>query len=99
MISICTEWKNGSNNLQVRNMPEIKSGNCFYFPVQYNHQLNVLNGDSEHKTNTFILNQWKWKDIANTSIIHDVNSLASITRIRNYIWVTGGLETCGKQKS
>ena len=80
-------------------MPNINSGNCFHYTVQYNNQLNVLNGDSEHKTNTFILNQWKWKDIANTSIIHDVNSLASITRIRNYIWVAGGLGTCGKQKS
>ena len=95
--SLLTEWKNDSNNLDVRNMPGIKSGYCFYHPVLYNNQLNVLNGDSDHKTNTFIPNQWEWKGIANTSIIDKVDSLACITRIRDYLWVTGGLGTCGKE--
>ena len=57
--------------------------------------MNVLNGDSEYKTSTFIPNLHKWKDISNTSIINKVDTLACFTRIRNYIWVTGGLGTCG----
>ena len=96
MSYLITEWKNNSNSLQVKNMPSINSGNCFYYPVQYNDQLIVINGDSKHKTNTFIPNKREWKAIANTSITNEVDSLASITRIRNYIWVAGGLGTCGK---
>ena len=90
------EWKSHSNNLQVTNMPSIRRGNCFHYPVQSNDRLNLLNGNSDHNTYTFIPNHWKWKDIANTSIINNADSLSSFTRIKNYIWATGGLGTCGK---
>ena len=96
---LLAEWKNHSNSLQVTNMPSIICGNCFHYPVQDNEQLNVLNGDSEHKTSTFIPNLHQWKDISNTSIIRKVDTLACFTRIRNYIWVTGGLGSCGEQIS
>ena len=97
MLHLLAEWKNNSNSLQVTNMPSIIRGKCFHYPVQDNEQLNVLNGDTEHKTSTFIPNLRQWKDISNTTIINKVDTLACFTRIRNYIWVTGGLGTCGNQ--
>ena len=97
MSHLLAEWKNHSNSLQVTNMPSIQRGNCFHYPVQDKEQLNILNGDSEHKTSAFIPNLHQWKDISNTSIINKVDTLACFARIRNYIWVTGGLGTCGNQ--
>ena len=42
----------------------------------------------------FIPNLNIWKDIGGTNILSNVDSYASFTRIRNYIWVAGGLGDC-----
>ena len=75
-------------------MPKLKPHDCFHYPVQDMDRLYALNGYSFHETMSFIPNLNTWKDIGGTNILNNVDSYASFARIRNYIWVAGGLGTC-----
>ena len=75
-------------------MPKLKAHDCFYYPIQDMDRFYALNGYASHETMAFIPNLNIWKDIGGTNILSNVDSYASFTRIRNFIWVAGGLGTC-----
>ena len=74
-------------------MPKLKPHDCFHYPIQDMDRLYALNGYSSHETMAFIPNLNTWKDIGGTNILSNADSYASFTRIRDYIWVAGGLGT------
>ena len=88
-----SEWNKNSSNLLVTSMPKLKPQDCFHYPIQDMDRLYALNGYSSHETMSFIPNLNMWKDISGTNILSNTDSYASFTRIRNYIWVAGGLGT------
>ena len=75
-------------------MPKLKPHDCFYYPIQDMDRFYALNGYSSHETMALIPNLNIWKEIAGTNILSDVDSYASFTRIKNYIWAAGGLGNC-----
>ena len=95
MLFLLSEWNKNSSNLLVTNMPKLKPHDCFHYPIQDMDRLYALNGYSSHETMAFIPNLNMWKDIGGTNILSNTDSYASFARIRDYIWVAGGLgKTC-----